>query len=282
MVVLSMVGAVRFERTTPCTPCRCASRLRHAPTVQKGYHSHRAASIPSCYNGNVNLQELHPWNISTTEAMDLQRRLASRVSHASGLPEKVRYIAGLDISAPRREGLARGAVVVLRYPSLEVEEVRIAEAKPPLPYIPGLLSFREVPVLVGALEALTTAPDLVLVDGQGLAHPRRFGLACHLGLMVDVSTIGCAKSILVGKHTSLPREAGSWVELMDKGEVVGAAVRTRTGVKPTYVSVGHKIDLHTAVDWTLACCRGLRIPEPTRLAHQAAGGQLAPTTSPIG
>jgi deoxyribonuclease V len=224
----------------------------------------------------VRLEELHSWDVSTTEASQIQQQLASEVSHVSTLPEKLSYIAGVDISTSRYGGLARGAVVVLRYPSLEVEEVRVAEAEPPFPYIPGLLSFREVPVLKGALEALAITPDLVLVDGQGLAHPRRFGLACHLGLMLDVPTVGCAKSILLGKHESLPQEANSWAEMTDNGEVVGAAVRTRTNVKPVYVSVGHKIDLHTAIGWTLACCRGLRIPEPTRLAHQAAGGKLNP------
>jgi len=224
----------------------------------------------------VRLKELHSWDVSTTEASQVQRQLAPKVSHVSTLPEKPSYVAGVDISTPRHGGIARGAVVVLRYPSLEVEEVRVAEAEPPFPYIPGLLSFREVPVLMGALKALTTTPDLVLVDGQGLAHPRRFGLACHLGLMLDVPTIGCAKSILVGRHASLPQEAGSWTEMTDNGEVIGAAVRTRTNVKPVYVSVGHKIDPDAAVRWTLACCRGLRIPEPTRLAHQAAGGRLIP------
>jgi deoxyribonuclease V len=233
--------------------------------------------IPSCYNSDVKLRELHSWNVSTGEAVQLQQRLAPLVSHTSTLREEVRYVAGLDISAPRRSGLARGAAVVLRYPSLQVEEVRTAEARPLLPYVPGLLSFREVPVLVGAVELLSVTPDLVLVDGQGIAHPRRFGLACHLGLMLDLPTIGCAKSILVGRHAGpLPREAGSRVELVDKGEVVGVALRTRTDVNPVYVSVGHRIDLQTAVEWALACCRGLRIPEPTRLAHQAAGGHLAP------
>ena len=219
---------------------------------------------------------MHRWDVSTDEAVKLQRLLAPDVCHISSLPRDVRYVAGLDISAPGRSGTATGAAVVLHYPSLEVEEVRVFQHRPSLPYVPGLLSFREVPVLVGALEALSITPDLVFVDGQGYAHPRRFGLACHLGLMLDLPTIGCAKSILVGRHAPLRQEAGSWVELVDEGEVVGAAVRTRTGVSPVYVSVGHRIDLEHAIEWTCVCCRGVRLPAPARLAHQAAGGHLAP------
>ena len=231
-------------------------------------------SGPSCYNGPVRVRELHPWNVSTSEAAELQRRLAPQVDRHNRVPADVRYIAGLDISVPRREGPAKGAAVVLSYPDLDVVEVRTVEVEPPFPYVPGLLSFREMPVLLGALEALQTTPDIVMVDGQGIAHPRRFGLACHLGLMLDVPTIGCAKSILVGTHESLSEEDSVWEWLEDGDEVVGAAVRTRRGVKPVYVSIGHRISLNAAIDWTLACCRGFRIPEPTRLAHQAAGGHL--------
>jgi len=193
------------------------------------------------------------------------------------VPAQVRYIAGLDISVPRdRHRPARAAAVVLAYPSLDVVEVRTAEAEPPFPYVPGLLSFREVPVLLGVLRAIKTMPDIVMVDGQGIAHPRRLGLGCHLGLMLDVPTIGCAKSILIGTHEPLPDEAGTWAWLKNGDEVIGAAVRTRRSVKPVYISVGHRISLDAAIEWTLACCRGLRIPEPTRQAHQAAGGHLPP------
>ena len=167
-----------------------------------------------------------------------------------------------------------GGAVVLRLPDLEVVEVKRDEAKARFPYIPGLLSFRESPALLAALERLATAPDFILVDGQGLAHPRRFGIACHIGLVTEVPTIGCAKSILRGRHALMAEEAGSWTELVDRGEVVGAAVRTRTGVSPLYVSIGHRVDLPWAVHWVLACCRGYRMPEPTRLAHQAAAGHL--------
>ena len=196
------------------------------------------------------------------------------VSRDSALPSNVRRIAGTDISPPDADGMVRAAVVVLDYPNLEVEEVSLAEGRPGMPYIPGLLSFRETPVLLKALESLERSPDLIIVDGQGLAHPRSFGVACHVGLIADTPTIGCAKSRLTGKHGPLPGEAGSRADLVNKGQVVGMAVRARTDVSPVFVSVGHKVDLHSAVEWVLACCRGRRIPETTRLAHRAAAGRL--------
>ena len=156
-------------------------------------------------------------------------------------------------------------------------EVKVYRGKPGFPYVPGLLSFRESPLVLGALERLVTTPDIILADGQGLAHPRRFGLACHLGLLTDTPTIGCAKSILRGRpEWTLPSSAGSHVPLMDKGDVVGAAVRTRESVSPIYVSIGHKVSLESAVSWVLACCKGYRMPEPTRLAHLAAAGRISP------
>ncbi len=213
--------------------------------------------------------------------MDIQRRLSSMVSFDSAVSESVRYIGGLDISPPDPQGNVRGAVVVLSYPGLKVEEVAVAEGPPGFPYIPGLLSFRESPVLVEALEKLEITPDILLVDGHGIAHPRRFGIACHIGLLADTPTIGCGKSILRGRHGPLGREAGSQAELIDKGEVVGIALRTRVDTTPIYVTIGHKIDLPSAVHWVLACCKGLRLPEPTRLAHLAAAGRLPQhTTAP--
>jgi deoxyribonuclease V len=187
-------------------------------------------------------------------------------------------VAGVDISGVDAEGQARAAVVVLSYPGLELVEDRVVVEKVAFPYVPGLLSFREAPLIVAACEHLETDPDLVLVDGQGLAHPRRFGLGCHLGLIWEKPTIGCAKSKLCGEHEPVSSERGSYSEIMHKGEVIGAAVRTRTGVKPVYVSIGHMIDLTTAISCVLQCCRGLRLPEPTRLAHLLAGGRLKATT----
>jgi len=184
------------------------------------------------------------------------------------------FIAGVDISSANSQGVARGAVVVLNYPQLDVVEVETTERKLAFPYVPGLLSFRECPLILAACEKLCNTPDLILVDGQGVAHPRRFGLASHLGLFLDTPTIGCAKSILCGKHENVGEKVGSHVELVDNGEVIGAALRTRVGVKPIYVSIGHKIDLASALQWVMKCCRGYRIPEPTRLAHLAAAGNL--------
>jgi len=159
-------------------------------------------------------------------------------------------------------------------PVLEVVEVKVVTDRIMFPYVPGLLSFREAPLILAACEGLVVKPDIIMVDGQGIAHPRRMGLASHLGLFLDVPTIGCAKSRLCGQHGEPEDEAGSYAELIDEGEVIGAVLRTRAGVKPVYVSIGHKIDLAEAIRWVLACCRGYRLPEPTRMAHQAAGGNL--------
>ncbi|MBI4340232.1 MAG: deoxyribonuclease V [Chloroflexi bacterium] len=219
---------------------------------------------------------LHPWDVSVQEARAIQVRLAGQVSQASDAASSPRFVAGADLSPPDGEGVVSAAVVVLRLPDLAVAEVRVAQGVPAFPYIPGLLSFREAPLVLSALERLATQPDLLLADGQGLAHPRRFGLACHLGLLADLPTIGCAKSVLVGRHGPLGSERGAWVSLEHQGEVVGAAVRTRAGVRPLYVSVGHRIDLATAVRWALACCTRYRMPEPTRLAHLAAAGKPKP------
>ena len=224
---------------------------------------------------SMEIRELHRWDLTIPEAMETQRRLAAHVV-CSGDPGDVRTVAGVDIAVLEkgRSAPARGAVVVLSYPELELLEQAIVEAEVTFPYVPGLLSFRETPVLLEPLSRVRK-PDLLLVDGQGFAHPRRFGLACHLGLLLDVPTIGCAKSRLCGRHAEPGRAAGSQTDLRDGGEVIGAVVRTRDGIKPVYVSVGHRIGLAEAAEWVLRCCRGLRLPEPTRLAHQAAGGKSA-------
>ena len=199
--------------------------------------------------------------------------LAGQVSRVNVIGNP-KFVAGVDLSPPDKEGIARGAVVVLRLPELEVVEVQAASAKPGFPYVPGLLSFREAPVILAACEKLKLSPDLILVDGQGIAHPRRIGIASHLGLLLNIPGIGCAKSILVGKSEEVGAKLGSWSPLVDKGELIGAALRTRKGVKPVYISIGHKVDLEAAIHWVLACCRGYRLPEPIRLAHLAAAGKL--------
>lgn len=205
------------------------------------------------------------------EARALQLSFAARISTDDEILS-VRYIAGVDISTGRRGELARAAVVVLSFPELEVVEVQTAEGTLGFPYIPGLLSFREAPLALAACERLDITPDLFLIDGQGLAHPRRFGLACHLGLFLDRPTIGCAKSLLCGRYEEPSAGAGSSSPILDDGEVIGTALRTRTGTKPVYVSIGHMISLPAAVSRAMQCCWGYRVPEPLRLAHQAASG----------
>ena len=221
----------------------------------------------------MKIRNLHNWQLTTSQAVEIQRQLAGQVSgiYSGSTP---RFIAGVDISVNRVKKAAAGAVVVIKYPELELVETKVARGKLDFPYIPGLLSFRELPLTLAAFEMLDVSPDLVMVDGQGIAHPRRFGLASHLGLFLETPTIGCAKSLLCGKCVEPGIERGSSAPIMDKNEITGAALRTRTGVKPVYVSIGHGIDLKTAVERVLDCCRGYRLPEPTRLAHLAAGEGL--------
>ena len=205
----------------------------------------------------------------------MQRGLAAQVSRSSEVTTP-RFIAGVDVSVSKAQGIAIGAVVVLNYPELRLVETKVVNGKLDFPYIPGLLSFRELPLTLAACERLTIIPDLILVDGQGIAHPRRVGLASHLGLFLDRPTIGCAKSLLCGTHEVPGEKPGGYAEVVDGGEIIGAALRTKLGAKPLYVSVGHKVDLQAAIYWVLRCCRGYRLPEPTRLAHLAAGGNLVP------
>jgi deoxyribonuclease V len=210
---------------------------------------------------------LHEWNIKQDEAIALQRELAKRVEREDRLDE-VSHIAGVDMAINEINGMARAAVVLLSYPALEVEERHVYEEPVRMPYVPGLLSFRELPCILGAFELLKQQPELVMVDGQGIAHPRRLGIASHLGLWLDLPSIGCAKSILTGHHKPLSEEAGSWVPLEADREVLGAVLRTRAHVKPMIISLGHRISLETSLRYVLACGRGYRLPEPTRLADK--------------
>ena len=213
--------------------------------------------------------------MSPGEAADIQRELADRVVTRSfdGDPK---VVAGLDISGVGPDGRATAAVVVLTYPELETIECRVVSSEVTFPYVPGLLSFREAPVLIPVLESLTTLPDILLIDGQGIAHPRRFGIACHLGLLFDIPTIGCAKSRLVGAYDEPEVFRVSHTKLEHRGEVIGAALRSRDGTRPIFVSVGHRIDLESALRIVLACSPKYRVPEPTRRAHLAAAGKIAP------
>ena len=221
-------------------------------------------SDPTTSAGRWRLYHAHPWDLVPREAMQVQRKLAAQVK-AIPLPQPVRTIAGVDVSV--RGDRVRTAIVVVALPSLDVVDEAVWEGPVAYPYVPGLLSFREMPAILPALDRLSTTPDLFMTDSQGWAHPRRFGLACHLGVLLDRPALGVAKTRLIGTHDVLPVEKGNHVALMDRGEEVGRMVRTRTGVKPVYVSIGHRVTLAEAVALTLACAPRYKIPEPTRLAH---------------
>ena len=209
------------------------------------------------------------WPETTADAIELQNQLCTQVITADQLGP-LQTVAGVDAGFEQNGTVTRAAVVVLSYPALELLEYALAYRPTTFPYVPGLLSFREVPTVLDALAQLQTEPDLILCDGQGLAHPRRFGIACHLGLLVDRPTIGVAKSRLIGTHSELPEAKGQWVPLLDKGERIGAVLRSRTGTQPLYISPGHRISLETALDHVLACTPKYRLPETTRLADRLA------------
>jgi deoxyribonuclease V len=212
----------------------------------------------------------HPWDLPYREAAALQAAWRSRLVLRGG-PRAVRLVAGVDASFTRMRGRSAcyAAVVVLRFPEAEVVQETFAAGETRYPYIPGLLTFREGPIVLEALAKVVGEPDVLVFDGQGICHPRGFGLAAHLGYLLDRPAIGCAKSLLVGEHAPLGEDAGSTRPLLVGGTAVGAAVRTRTGVRPVYVSPGHRVSLDRAVAIILATTRGHRLPEPTRLAHQA-------------
>lgn len=217
----------------------------------------------------LTLAVTHPWQVTPAEARAIQETLRERVLAADRLPP-LRHVAGVDVGFETDGRTTRAAVVVLSYPALTPVDQAVVCRPTAFPYVPGLLSFRELPAVLAAIEQLNVMPDLYLCDGQGLAHPRRFGLACHLGVLLDAPVIGVAKTRLVGRHDEPPLEKGGWVPLLDGEEVIGAVVRTRSRVKPVYVSVGHRVSLATAVRLTLACTTHYRLPETTRQAHRLA------------
>lgn len=213
----------------------------------------------------------HAFDVSVAEAREVQERMRREVRQELGFePSRVRRVAGTDISYLRESKLALGAAVLMSYPDLEILEESTAAVEVDFPYVPGLLSFRELPALLPALEALSCAPDVIFVDGQGVAHPRGFGLASHLGVLAAVPTIGCAKSRLLGEAEEPGPGVGDWEPLRHEGRTVGAALRTRRNVKPIYVSVGHLVDLPTCIELVVSCLRGFRLPEPQRRAHLLA------------
>ncbi len=214
----------------------------------------------------MKIRHLHVWDVSSQEAIQIQKQLRSRLDLTT-LPGIVRRIAGTDVSFSRKSGRIWAGVVVFSFPELSRIEEKWIQDKVSFPYIPGLLSFRELPVLLKALKTLETDPELILCDGQGIAHPRGLGLASHLGLLVDRATIGCAKSRLVGDFSELGRQKGSHAPLWYKEQMVGAVLRTRRGVKPLFISPGNRITLDESVKIVLACCGKYRMPEPIRQAH---------------
>jgi deoxyribonuclease V len=242
----------------------------------------------------MNILDLHSWDCSPAQAVALQRQLAGRVQLTS-MPDLPRIVAGLDCAFSRDKKRIAAVAVVLRWvawPSearpkrmsltvdgsaFEVVETAEAVMEVKFPYVPGLLSFREAPACLEAMRKLRMPPDAVLVDGQGIAHPRRLGLASHLGLFLNIPTIGCAKSRLIGTFQDPPREKGTYSPLMDKSERIGSVLRTRQNVKPLFISPGHKVTHKQAIEIVMMCCTRYRLPEPTRLAHQqvtAMKGQI--------
>ncbi len=221
----------------------------------------------------MEINQPHAWPLTLDEAKAIQAKLRSQVITQDRLPELLQYVAGVDMGFADDGKISRAAVAILSFPDLEVKETAIAYRPTTFPYIPGYLSFREIPAVLEALAQVQITPDIILCDGQGLAHPRRFGIACHLGVILDLPTIGVAKSLLLGKHEELPEAKGSWQPLSDRGETIGAVLRSRTGVKPLYVSIGHRISLPTAIDVVLRCTPKYRLPETTRLADKLASAR---------
>lgn len=211
----------------------------------------------------------HGWNLTPAGARALQDELHDRIECSDRL-SPLRHVAGVDVGFEDGGRVTRAAVAVLAWPGLEVVERALARRVTAFPYVPGLLAFRELPAVVAALEKLETGPDLVFCDGQGIAHPRRFGIACHLGLLIDRPAIGVGKSRLVGTHGEPGRERGAREPLIDRGEIVGSVLRTRTAVRPVYVSPGHRVSLETAVELVLQAAPRYRLPEPVREADRMA------------
>lgn len=219
----------------------------------------------------MKIRHLHAWDVSSQEAIQIQKELRSRLD-LTKLPSTIRHVAGADVSFSRKLGRIWAGVVVFSFPELSRIEEKWIQDRVSFPYIPGLLSFRELPVLLKALKRLNTDPELILCDGQGIAHPRGLGLASHLGLLVDRATIGCAKSRLVGAFSEVGQQKGSYAPLWYKEQVVGAVLRTRRGVKPLFISPGNRITLDESVKIVLECCIKYRMPEPTRQAHFLVSG----------
>lgn len=215
------------------------------------------------------MESVHGWDVTPRQAREIQERLRDRISLQDRLGA-IRHIAGIDVGFEEKGRITRAAVAVLGFPALDLVDQAVAREPTRFPYVPGLLSFREIPAVLEALKQLSVSPDLLICDGQGYAHPRRFGLACHLGLLTDLPSIGAAKSRLIGDHGPVGMEKGDWAPLVHGGERIGAVLRTRRGVKPLYVSVGHRLSLDRAIELVIAGTTRYRLPETTRHAHRLA------------
>lgn len=220
----------------------------------------------------MKIPPLSDWPTTIDDAIALQNSLRSNIITTDQLDE-VKLVAGVDAGFEDDGQTTRAAVAVLSFPDLKLQAHAIARRPTTFPYVPGFLSFREVPAVLAALEQLSLTPDLLLCDGQGLAHPRRFGIACHLGLLMDIPAIGVAKSRLIGHHGDLPDEKGAWVPLLHQQETIGAVVRTRTRTNPLFISIGHRICLETAIDYVMRCTPKYRLPETTRIADKLASAR---------
>jgi deoxyribonuclease V len=211
----------------------------------------------------------HEWQVSPAEARAIQERLRAAVITRCEV-DQVHRVAGVDVGFEDEGRTTRAVIASLSFPQLNFEEYQLARLPTQFPYVPGLLSFREIPAILEALSQIKQLPDVLICDGQGLAHPRRFGVACHLGVLTGMPSIGVAKKRLLGQHETVPDRRGAWVYLYDKEEIIGAVLRTRQGVKPVYVSIGHRVDLVFAIDLVMQCTTRYRLPETTRWADGIA------------
>lgn len=215
---------------------------------------------------------MHAWNVTPQEAIDIQRNLRTKIITQDDY-SSVKFVAGVDIGFEANNTVTRAAVAVLSYAELQLIDYTVIRRPTTFPYVPGLLSFREVPAALEALEKLRIQPDILLVDGHGIAHPRRIGVASHLGLMTNMPSIGVAKKRLVGTHQEVPNVRGSFVSLFDKGEEIGVVLRSKVNVKPIFISNGHRISLSSAIEIAMHCVTRYRLPETTRWAHKLASGK---------
>lgn len=217
----------------------------------------------------MRIRSLHPWNLTPSQAIDLQKKLSTQVECSDNLGT-IRHVAGVDVGFQDKGRTTHAAVAILTFSNLQLVEQSVVRFPTNFPYIPGLLSFREIPALLEAFKNIEIKPDVILCDGQGLAHPRRFGIACHLGVILNIPCIGVAKNRLVGTHRTVPDEKGQWCPLRHQEQTVGAVLRTRCNVKPVYVSTGHRVSLETAIEIVMDCITRYRLPETTRMAHRLA------------